>query len=728
MKKVFLFAVAAAALVACSNEELSLPENNLVNSNEAPVTFDVYTQRAMTRGGIAGTNDNANIGTRGFGVFAYYTIGEGYDAKATPNFMYNQQVKCTDNPVTTASKWTYEPVKYWPNEYGSDAMSDEVDQLSFFAYAPWTEVDPTTGNIVPKDPDPNATTPQESKDHQQKYNIISVNKNTATGDPLVKYVVDTDPATSVDLLWGVAAENAGDNYSPISAEGVAPTVKPGVPFINLVKPNNPANDRLQFNLKHALAKLRVTIDYIDDANTPAGPAAAAINAETTRIFVRSFKMNGLAMKGALNLNNSEGTPGEPSWKDFDGVKDLSFDEVTFQDGRKDGKEGETNGAQNNETPQGLNEKIIENYSPAASGTFGAEKNLGVGAMTADVQPAVTLEGKVAKGTVLLFGGKPDTNDGYFYIIPRNEGTSPVDVTIAYDVETIDPALAGKLSDGETRGISIENIITKENIFGGMDFRAGYVYEIKIHLGMTSVKIDATVTEWKDTGKTNVDLPDNQQPAAVTAINYAYPDNYTYTAPFYASDNDVCYTGALNEGGMNDLARFLGALHRAAGVNKITYDEKDYTWNPTRIKELGIVPATDGDELKGSNWFNEEEGTLVSVITAKAKAGNLSAPLTIKADNDVINIYLGATHNFISYGKEPNGTYIQYATGTVLVTDGKIGSTDYKKALVITNSVDGFVGKTYYIDNNAAVGNTNYYQLRDSFGNLLPIWVQITSEI
>ena len=707
MKKVFLFAVAAAALVACSNEELSLPENNLVNSNEAPVTFDVYTQRAMTRGGVAGTLDNTNIGATGFGVFAYYTVGEGYDAKATPNFMYNQKVTCTDNPVTTASKWTYEPVKYWPNEYGSDAMSDEVDQLSFFAYAPWTEVDPTTGNIVPKEPTANEP---ETKDHQQKYNIISVNKNTATGDPLVKYVVDTDPATSVDLLWGVAAETAGDNYSPITSEGATPVFETGKPFINLVKPNNPANDRLQFNLKHALAKLKVTIDYIADDFTPTG-TSAEINKAQTRIYVRSFKMNGFATKGALNLNNSEGTAGEPSWKDFDGVKDLAFDEVTFQDGRKDGKEGEVNGAQNNETPQGLNPEIIENYG-SWDATAAADK-----AKTPGVE----------KTPKLLFGGTQTAgkDDGYFYIIPRNEGTSPVDVTIAYDVETIDPALAGKLSDGETHGISIENIITKENIFGGMDFRAGYVYEINIHLGMTSVKIDATVTEWKDTGKTNVDLPDNQQPVAVTAINYAYPDNYTYTAPFYASDNDVCYTGGLNAAGMNDLARFLGALHRAAGVNKITYAGKDYTWNPTRIKELGLVPDPDGDELKGSNWFNEEEGTLVSVITAGAT--NLTSPLTLKADADEIKIYLGATHNFTSYGKQPDGTYIEYATGTVLVTDGKIGSTDYKKALVITNSVDGFVGKTYYIDNNAAVGDTPY-QLRDSFGNLLPIWVKITSAI
>ena len=713
MKKVFLFAVAAAALVACSNEELSLPENNLVNSNEAPVTFDVYTQRAMTRGGVAGTLDNTNIGATGFGVFAYYTVGEGYDAKATPNFMYNQKVTCTDNPVTTASKWTYEPVKYWPNEYGSDAMSDEVDQLSFFAYAPWTEVDPTTGNIVPKEPTANEP---ETKDHQQKYNIISVNKNTATGDPLVKYVVDTDPATSVDLLWGVAAETAGDNYSPITSEGATPVFETGKPFINLVKPNNPANDRLQFNLKHALAKLKVTIDYIADDFTPTG-TSAEINKAQTRIYVRSFKMNGFATKGALNLNNSEGTAGEPSWKDFDGVKDLAFDEVTFQDGRKDGKEGEVNGAQNNETPQGLNPEIIENYG-SWDATAAADK-----AKTPGVENTPKL----------LFGGTQTAgkDDGYFYIIPRNEGTSPVDVTIAYDVETIDPALAGKLSDGETHGISIENIITKENIFGGMDFRAGYVYEINIHLGMTSVKIDATVTEWKDTGKTNVDLPDNQQKAAVTAANYTYPD-YAYVGTLYASENDVVYVADQNgtpEDMMNDFARFAGALHRAAGVAEIVYNGVKYTWDPALVKANGYINDPDQSELKGSNWIDPLTGnTLVKVVTANAAAIQQAGKLTIEADGENVNFYLGTpTHSFVSYALQQT-TYVQWGQGTVYAFDGTvtIGTKAYKKVVVLTNTPDAsFIGKVYYLDENAAAG-ADYWQLFDQFGNPLGIYVVITA--
>ena len=540
MKKVFLFAVAAAALVACSNEELSTPEINPATS-EAPVNFTVYTQRGLTRAGVAGTNDNTNIGDRGFGVFAYYTPGEQYDAKATPNFMYNQKVTKDGND------WKYEPVKYWPNEFGSEATSDEVDRISFFAYAPWTEVDPTTGNVV------------AVNEKDQKYNIISVNKNTATGDPMIKYVVDTDPSTSVDLLWGVAADDAATKYSGPIQQSSAVTITPGKPFIDLVKPAKPAEDLMSFNLKHALAKVKITIDYIDDKETPNGPAAGKINPDQTRIYVRNFKMTGFATKGTLNLNNNEGTAGEPLWKDFDGVKDLAFDEVVFQDGRKDGKEGETNGAQTNETPQGLNPNIVENYAvlqPATTGTPGTAATYkavtaalmqgetyytdaqGGGAFQAtgneDWQtttyyeidqpatagtpgtPAKFGAGKTSGVTAtpqFLFGGTGDpasATDGYFYIIPRNETSQSVDITIAYDVETIDPALAGKISDGETHGISIENVISKAKIFGdGVDFKAGNVYDIKIHLGMTSVKVSATVTDWASGQTFQVELPANQ---------------------------------------------------------------------------------------------------------------------------------------------------------------------------------------------------------------------------
>ena len=335
MKKLFLFAAAAAMMTACSETEVLENAASLSESNEAPVTFDVYTQRNVTRGGVAGTNDNENIGERGFGVFGYWTKGTEYSANATPNFMYNQKVTC-DGTATADTEWSYEPVKYWPNEFGSAAISDEVDRVSFFAYAPWTEFEPTTGQVKvdeskfeePADiPYPAELISDEEKaafkeayieqakqdwiNLLQKKNIISVNKNTATGDPIIKYYVDTDPATSVDLLWGVAAEDAEDNYTPIGGDGANDVkVNPGKPFIDLTKPNNPIEDKLLFNLKHALAKIKVTIDYIADDFTPKTGNTldeedrVQINAEETRIFVRSFTMSGFATKGSLNLNNT----------------------------------------------------------------------------------------------------------------------------------------------------------------------------------------------------------------------------------------------------------------------------------------------------------------------------------------------------------------------------------------------------------------------------------------
>ena len=595
--KRYITLLAAAALVACSNEELSTPENNLATS-EAPVNFEVYTQRGLTRAGTAGDITNDNIGGIGFGVFAYYTAGAQYDQKATPNFMYNEHV------TKDGEAWKYEPVKYWPNEYGSNAKSEEVDRLSFFAYAPWTDVDPTTGNVV----------------GDQSHNIVAVNKFSATGDPLVKYVVDTDPATSVDLLWGVAAENAADKYSPIDPNNTV-TITPGKPFIDLVKPSKPTDSSMSFNLKHALAKVKVTIDFIADAETPDG-TSGTFYPEETRIYVRSFQMDGFALKGALNLNNSEMTEaGKPLWKDFDGAADLAFDEVIFQDGRKDGKEGQTNGAQTNETPLGLNPQIVENFCQTTTDgngntVFGATKTPGVTAT-----PTRLFEG---------------TADGYFYIIPRNEGTTPVNIQIVYDVETIDRKLIGKLSDGETHGISIENVISKDDIFSGIDFNAGCQYEIKIHLGMTSAKIDATVSPWTDNGSTNVNLPDNQGIAA-TAVNYNY-SGYTYnytqnTGGITVDGNDITITYDLlatdgNQPKLDDLEHILGALHLASGVQEIEYGNKTYTWN-------------------GSKWVDDANNTLMNAL---APGGELPTTLTIKADGEDINFTFKSS--FSAGGADP----------------------------------------------------------------------------
>lgn len=470
MKKVYLFAALSAMLTACSQtDELNTVSENKADGQKA-INFDIYTNRATTRAGVAQEITTATLkdditphahNGAGFGVFGYYTDNGSYDQYAKPNFMYNQQVKYV------SSAWTYEPVKYWPNEYGNTAASDDVDRVSFFAYAPWVKTVPTTGAI-----DIGTETDAAKIAQLQNYNITGMTTNSASGDPFIKYVVDWKPATSVDLLWGVVADAS---FSPI--DGTV-SLNPGLPFKDLVKEKYDKN--VKFNLRHALAKLNIQIDAFVDG-TDATNAIAANN----KIFVRAITFEGFATKGALNLNNTAANT--PLWMDYGCVDELAVDAFTIHDGRKDGKEGYLDGAASNEKMTGLNPVLVQSvpYSDAS------------------------LSAGVTKTAVNLFD--PGTGDATapIYVIPTNE---ELKITIVYDVETKDANLAGYLADGVQNGSSIENKITQtvKVSSSALKMEAGKAYTINLHLGMTSVKIDATVTAWDTTtAASNTDLPENK---------------------------------------------------------------------------------------------------------------------------------------------------------------------------------------------------------------------------
>jgi len=507
MKKIFLFAAAAAMLTACSSEELAGTESAQQKAGEAPISFSVYTPRSITRSGSAVYNDKVaglvteDLKTLGLGILAYYTDDEKYDAdKSTPNFMYNTKV--TNN----GSKWVYEPVMYWPNEF-KNASSENIDRVSFFAYAPYVEVDNTTG--IPYADQTNWQTDKKLITAEEK-NITAISKNTATGDPVVKYVVDTNPETSVDLLWGVASNTAATRYTAIDNTHSDVTVTPGLPFLNLVKPNEPTaaadGGTLSFNMCHALSKLNIDVKYVADAATPDG-TSEDINPAETRIYIRSIKIGGFVMKAALDLNNKErqdgSTPstyrGKALWKDYDGKSALSWsDNVKFYDGRKDGKEGTESGDNLNESYLGLNPTLLENYvndewkgatwlTDKSEGVTGTAKNLfwnGEG-----TEPAANLP---------------------IYVIPVGDD---IDITIEYDVLTADGNLSTFLSDGLTHGSMIKNIISKKSkeIFkttNPVKMEDGKSYIIHLILGMTSVKIEAEVTDFEAENAT-ANLPQNQ---------------------------------------------------------------------------------------------------------------------------------------------------------------------------------------------------------------------------
>ena len=148
MRKMFFLAAAAAMFAACtSNDNLETQAPEPTAPADIAVGFDAYTQRSVTRAGVTGDINLDALKNNSFGVFGYYTDANEYDPQATPNFMYNEKIMWDE----TNDYWYYSPVKYWPNEYGGSAISDEQDKVSFFAYAPYVSKESAlTGNGITK--------------------------------------------------------------------------------------------------------------------------------------------------------------------------------------------------------------------------------------------------------------------------------------------------------------------------------------------------------------------------------------------------------------------------------------------------------------------------------------------------------------------------------------------------------------------------------------------------
>ena len=467
-----LLAGAILLLTACSGVEESA-DALLTPQPEAsqPVTFNAYINRSTkrvssssaiaaeaTRGGTPGALSTASLtnldGTHfadGFGVFAYYTDGRLYSQTALPDFMYNQQVLYD---AASPHQWAYSPVKYWPNETSAAGSTSGADHLTFFAYAPYTDVSPTTGCVTD-----GSTT-----------GIMGLSRATDSGDPYVRYYASMKPTEAVDLCWGL-------------------------PCVNETKPAVAAN--VTFNFKHALAALNVQIDTdVDDAsgshtNAPHG---------NTRIYVRSITFEGFADKGQLNLYSTNA----PQWNNMDCDCDLTSQPITLYDGRRDNREAIAEAL--NEQKRGLNPAIVQSEPYILTPSFGSNPatpgvtNTPVNLFDVSAWPFDDAENPT-EGEIAARRAAP------VYVIPTND---PMRVTIVYDVETYDPKLVSQyLSDGKTHGSTIENNISADILNGSspITMEAGHQYTVHLHLGMTSVKVSAKVDDWEFGKNAEVHLPE-----------------------------------------------------------------------------------------------------------------------------------------------------------------------------------------------------------------------------
>lgn len=174
----------ALLMAGCSQNEVT----EVNPDTHSPMTFGVYTATS-TRGvdtdnsSIKNDPDGASYG--GFGVMGYFTGSKSWadaNASTAPGFMHNQKVKWDATLNGSNGAWTYDPIKYWPN--------NKKDNISFFAYAPY----------------------ESAWETGTKSGVI-VSGPTETGIPFIKFTLkdEKDLPEMVDL---VVAEKTDQQYNP----------------------------------------------------------------------------------------------------------------------------------------------------------------------------------------------------------------------------------------------------------------------------------------------------------------------------------------------------------------------------------------------------------------------------------------------------------------------------------------------------------------------------------
>lgn len=170
----------------------------------------------------------------------------------------------------------------------------------------------------------------------------------------------------------------------------------------------------------------------------------------------------------------------------------------------------TNNALDANTKIELKKIILSKDADGATGIFYTEGNLKLNNTTTSAvwsdqtgAQLFTLEASnnfVSNSVITLTSTNSTTpqqvnNDAsYLMIIPQNP---TFNVYVEYDVITTDPA-----------GSDSSTITNKINNTATINFESGKAYTLKLVLGMTSVKIEATVADWATGSTTQVDLPIN----------------------------------------------------------------------------------------------------------------------------------------------------------------------------------------------------------------------------
>ena len=510
-------------LAACLGEEVALPGGETPGATTLPVSFNSFvgevksgTQsgatggtrsgRGMTRAtypeGVAtGVTDLDGLKASGFGVMAVYTGTADYSAStgSTFNFMWNQQVTWDDALGDDyVTRWTYSPVKYWPNDHApaDDQDNDsgnnpatgsgaDGDKVSFLGYAPYVAATTPAEGFDVKDDDGDDA--DSEPDHD---GIVKLTANTSTVSEASLYyrtslTAPFDAEQSVDLLWAVP------QLDRTKMDGAGYT-----------------GGTVDMVFRHALSLFTISVqglfDHVDNADaTTTYPDDREMY---TKILVDTveIKESPLFTEGTMYLAPDPVNATVPKW---------AVAEDKTADIKLEGEE--INPTIWNRYLDGTYQKYWDEADAGVTSPANLKSLLQLSDQNHDgvenEADALALFNQLPKGVshteVALNNTEYDAvADAYKYkyymVVPNKEyreahpTTSAVKVRMVYYVITYDPRLT-LVKTGYPKYFSIvKNDVTAT--FSNFSFEANKKYKLRLQPGLTSAKFDVTVVDNWDT--------------------------------------------------------------------------------------------------------------------------------------------------------------------------------------------------------------------------------------
>lgn len=547
MKKTLILMAAASAFVltGCTESDLSGDTSLAKESAPGAIEFSAKTRNAgetraaYEKGPIDNSDTDQGLKNAKFGVFSYLTKDDYTTSTSkAPDFMYDQEVSWT------SPNWVYSPVKYWPN--GNDAanaandpsktaLQDETyaKKLSFFAYAPYMAMSSfgTDGTGTANTDFPSALSASTNfktvANPTTTNGIVGMTTNTFEGNVWLKFNMPTATTKeAVDLLWGVRGSGTYKETDGSDNTGDVSTTY----NINLTKQT--VTEKVSFLFKHALAKLGgSTVTTTEDLNAASSNCDFLIKVDVdnnygssqTDYFNSDFdNTKTLVTVKDVKIEDAK-TAHDRDNRITEAASDLFKDGwFNIETGTWDMTGAQTGGTLNINVQNGSEDKEANKY------TLNPQiKEVGVGAATGQKAvptgtPAVWNNTNPTGVTVDALPLYANENAPAIMLIPGNADQT-IYVTVDYIVRTADGNLSTKYSE-------VEQVITNKVVLPHDLLKSNNVYKIIMHLGLTSVKFEAIVSDWQTKENSSVDKDGHETGGDVNNDrNVWLPSNVVSTA-------------------------------------------------------------------------------------------------------------------------------------------------------------------------------------------------------